>query len=77
MSKSRAKIINKLASRGWISLSQMADLIGISYPTMLAIRDRKEIACTPIGHNWRIYEEEVERYLSEGNLKPQQEVINE
>ena len=67
MSSKQAEVIAKLAGRSWLSLSQVATLIGVSYPTALAIMRRGELKAVRVGKIWRVYEEEIQRYLVEGS----------
>lgn len=62
--------LTKLVSRGWISLAQFGRLIGVSYPTALKLKDQKKVRAIQVGHIYRVYTDEVERFLKEGNLKP-------
>ncbi len=57
-----------LATRGWVSLNKFAVLIGVSYPTVLKMRDRGDVRCIKVGGIYRVYQAEVERYLREGNV---------
>ncbi len=57
-----------LSARGWVSLRQFAVLSGVSYPTACAMRDRKDIKVVPVGGIYRIYADELKRFLEEGNL---------
>lgn len=63
----------KLVSRGWISLAQFGRLIGVSYPTILKMKDQKKVRAIQVGHVYRVYTDEVERFLREGNLEPNKE----
>ncbi|KKL66143.1 hypothetical protein LCGC14_2147920 [marine sediment metagenome] len=56
-----------LATRGWVSLNKFAVLIGVSYPTVLKMRDRGDVRCVKVGGINRVYQAEVQRYLKEGN----------
>ncbi len=56
------------ASRGWVSLRQFANIIGVSYPTACRMRDRGEVSVVKCGGIYRIYTSELRRFMSEGNL---------
>lgn len=62
-----AKSIAALASRGWMSLSQLTTILGVSYPTILKMRDRNEILAIKVGGVYRVYMDEVQRLLEKGN----------
>lgn len=63
--------LKALTGRKWISLRKFADLIGKSYPTVLkmANSDPQKVKAVRVGSQWRVYEEEVWRFLREGNAK--------
>jgi len=61
------KDLQKLASRGWVSLSQFAGIAEVSYPTAMKMREKGEIRAVRVGGIWRIYMDEVRRFLREGN----------
>lgn len=56
-----------LATRGWVSLAQFARLVGVSYPTALKLMRNKDVQTVPVGSVHRVYRDEVERFLREGN----------
>jgi len=57
-----------LSRRGWVSLRQFATLIGVSYPTACRMRDRQEVNAVKVGGIYRVYSDEVQRFMSHGNL---------
>ncbi len=59
----------KLASRGWVSLRQFSHIAGVSYITACKMRDRGNITVIQVGGIYRVYVDEVKRFLKEGNLK--------
>ncbi len=56
-----------LATRGWVSLRQFATLIGVSYPTVLRLKDRGAVKTVLVGSIYRVYNDEATRFLAEGN----------
>lgn len=65
-----ANDVATLAARGWVSLAGFARLAGVSYPTALRLKKQGYINVIPVGGLWRVYTDEVERFLREGNAKP-------
>lgn len=59
----------KLAREGWVSLSGFAEVVGISYPTALKLANQGKVVITPVGGVKRVYQEEVLRFMREGNFK--------
>lgn len=61
--------IKALTGKNWLSLKKMANLIGLSYPTVvkMAQSDPPKIIAIKVGGQWRVYETEVKRFLREGN----------
>lgn len=69
--------LQTLVGRNWVSLGQACDLIEISYQTgMRYIRPGKDklgketppkLKAVRVGGTWRIYEEELRRFLDAGN----------
>ncbi len=60
----------RLAERGFTSLNGAACLINVSYPTILAMRDRGDITVIKVGGIFRVNEDEILR-LQGKKLKPQ------
>ncbi len=60
--------ISILATRGWVSLNQFAKIIGVSYPTALNMRDEGQMRYVLVGGTYRIYADEVKRFLQNGNF---------
>lgn len=58
---------SQLEERGWITLRKMSVLIAKSYQTTLKLASRGAIRAVRIGGTYRIYEDEVRRFLREGN----------
>lgn len=67
-SNTKKAAVEVLATRGWISLRQFAQIIEVSYPTVLAMQKRGEISTVKVGGLWRVYTDEVQRFLAFGNL---------
>lgn len=63
----RAAVLQLLAERGWISLNQLSQLLGIAYPTALRMKRAGHIKVIPVGGIHRIYLEEYNRLQKEGN----------
>jgi len=63
----KTKAIQELASRGYISLSKFALLAGVSYPTALKLAKDGKVETTQVGSVYRVYTDEVHRFLREGN----------
>ncbi len=59
--------IEHLHQRGWVSLRQFSEIVGVSYPTALAMQKRGQVIATRVGATWRIYTSEVRRFMTEGN----------
>lgn len=70
---------DKLGKRGWLSLNEFVKYLKaehpdhyVSYPTALSMVREGKIRALTVGSTYRIYQEEVTRYLREGNFDPQQ-----
>lgn len=63
----KSNSIAKLASRGYTSLSGFAKIVGISYPVAMRLKDEGKVKAIPVGGQHRVYRDEVERFLREGN----------
>ena len=63
----KAHALAKLTNRGWVSLQQTARIAGVSYQTILNIRKRGEIKPVKVGGMYRVYEDELIRFLVAGN----------
>lgn len=63
----RVRAIASLANRKWVSLKQLARIIGVSYPTALRMRDRGDVRAIKVGGHFRVYEDELVRFLVHGN----------
>lgn len=61
----------ELTGRKWIRLRKFAELIGKSYPTVLKMvkSDPPKVRAVLVGGTYRVYEDEVRRFLTEGNAK--------
>lgn len=62
-------IMQSPSGRNWISLRKFAILIEHSYPTVLrwVKADPPKLQAVRIGGRWRVYEDEVKRFLEYGN----------
>jgi hypothetical protein len=61
----------KAGDRGWVSLRQFAqDIAHITYPTALRWRKQNRIITVPHGGIFRVYADEIRRYLEHGTLPP-------
>jgi len=58
-----------LAGKGWVSLNQFARIANVSYPTALRMQKDGRVRTIRVGGIHRVYAEEVERFLKEGNFK--------
>ena len=61
--------IARLSARGWITLRQFADLIDVTPVTVYKMRDRGQVNVIKVGEHYRVYTDEVRRFLEEGNEK--------
>jgi len=64
-----AGLIARLSTRGWISLREFAGLIGVTPVTVYAMRDRGEVETVRVGYIYRVYSDEVRRFMQEGNKR--------
>jgi len=60
--------LKDLVGRNWVTLRQLSGLLGVTYQTVLRYVKEEKIRAVKIGGSWRIYEEELRRFLEEGNL---------
>lgn len=63
------KALEHLDRKGWVSLRQLGFILGVAYPTIKGMADRKQVRYLPVGGIRRVYREEVTRLQKEGNLK--------
>lgn len=66
---SNSNELARLASRGWTSLLGFSKIADVSYPTAMAMAKRGEVRVTQVGGVRRVYADEVQRFLREGNVK--------
>lgn len=59
--------LNELTGRNWISLKRFAVLAEKSYPVCLKLVRAGKVRAIRVGGTYRIYEDEVRRFLREGN----------
>jgi hypothetical protein len=69
--------LQTLVGRNWVSLEQASKLLEVSYQTALKLikpgKDKlghetpARLKAIRVGGTWRIYEEELRRYLDSGN----------
>lgn len=55
--------------KDYISLRKAAKIIGVSYPTATRLRIAGHLRCVKTGGIYRVYQEELERFLREGNYQ--------
>lgn len=65
--------LQELVGRGYVTMSQCADLVGKSYRTVRAwiLSDPPKLNAVKVGGEYRIYEAELRRFLEHGNLPAQ------
>jgi excisionase family DNA binding protein len=51
----------------WVDFHELARLVGVSYQTVLRYNREKRFQAIQVGGRWRVYREELERFLKEGN----------
>lgn len=73
--KSKARALAALMSRQWVSLAQLADIIDVSYHTILRMKRKGEIRAIKVGGMYRVYEDELERFLIQGNYITKEAII--
>lgn len=66
--------LEDLVGRKWVSLRQVSNLLEVTYQTVLRyITDTPErpavLHAVRVGGKWRVYEEELRRFLDAGNTK--------
>ena len=65
--------LKDVAGKTYVTLRQAAIIVGVSYQTMLRYikpepgQDKAKIQTVRVGGQHRIYEEELRRFLTEGN----------
>lgn len=59
--------LNTLIGRNWVSLRQLTRLLGVTYQTSLRYVKQNKVNAVRVGGQWRIYEDELRRFLQEGN----------
>lgn len=57
----------RIASKGWVSLRQVAALTGRTYQTVLKWKKSGKIKAVQVGGTWRVYDDELKRFLAYGN----------
>lgn len=61
------RTLGELKGRNWVSLKQFAIVAEMSYQVCLKLVWSGKIRAIKVGGTYRIYEEEVRRFLREGN----------
>ncbi len=61
--------IVRMSVRGWMSAAQLANLLDVHPTTVIRMIHNDQIHGVRVGGHWRIYSEEVERVLHEGNAE--------
>jgi len=64
--------LQTIVNKNWVTLKQMAALLGVTYQTILRYVREKKLHAVKVGGTWRIYEDELRRFLAEGNGAGQQ-----
>lgn len=59
----------RLAKRGFVTLPELATLLGLSLPTVYTMRDKENFKYIIVGTQARVYLDEVRRLLLHGNLQ--------
>lgn len=57
----------EIIGRNWVSLRQFAVVAEKSYPVCLKLVKAGQVRAIKVGGTYRIYEDEVRRFLREGN----------
>lgn len=65
--------LHEIVGRNWVTLKQLQKLLGVTYQTVLRYVREEKVRAVKVGGGWRIYEEELRRFLSEGNYKPEED----
>lgn len=60
--------LRQLVGRNWITLKQLGRLVGVTYQSILRWKKQGKFKTVKVGGSFRIYEEELRRFLQEGNL---------
>ena len=55
--------------KDYVSLRKAAKIIGVSYPTATRMRIAGHLRCVKTGGIYRVYHNELERFLKEGNFE--------
>lgn len=71
MAAKKSKTLAQEIALGHVSLKTAAKMIGISYPTITKMANRVEILTLRVGAQRRVAVSEVDRFLKEGNFKPE------
>ena len=58
-------IPERMHKTGWISLASFASIIGVTYTTAIAMRDRGEVHPILVGGRYRVYKDEYIRFRRE------------
>ena len=66
-SSSKLDHIVRMSVRGWMSASQVAGLLDVHPSTVIRMIHNNQVQAIRVGGHWRIYTDEVERVLQEGN----------
>lgn len=61
--------LEDLINRNWVTLSQLCKSQSVTYFTGLRWIREKKLNAVKIGGSWRIYEDELRRFLTEGSAK--------
>jgi excisionase family DNA binding protein len=61
--------------RNYVTLRKFAQIVELSYPTCLKLAKSGKVVAVKVGGNYRIYEDEVRRFLKQGNHPNPQPMI--
>jgi excisionase family DNA binding protein len=59
--------LHELVGKNYVTLRQLKDLLGVTYQTVLRYVREEKVRAVKVGGSWRIYEDELRRFLSSGN----------
>ncbi len=64
--------LQELLKRNWATMRQFADICRVQYRTALRWQKTGHIRPVKVGGQWRIYEDEIRRFLTEGSHSPKE-----
>jgi excisionase family DNA binding protein len=60
--------LESLVGKNYVTLGQLRDILGVTYQTVLRYVKEEKVRAVKVGGGWRIYEDELRRFLTSGNL---------